>query len=45
MEIVHALVAPGADVHLTNHSGGTCLMNSVKCPELASLLIAQVREY
>ena len=45
MDIVHALVAAGANIHLANHSGGTCLMNSVKCAQLASFLITQVRGY
>ena len=45
MDIVHALVAAGANIHLANHSGGTCLMNSVKSAQLASFLITQVRGY
>ena len=39
MAIIRALVSAGANIHLANHFGGTCLINSVQSVELVKFLI------
>ena len=41
LSIIRALVGAGANIHLANHFGGTCLINSVQSSELVDLLIRQ----
>ena len=42
LAIIRALVGAGANIHLANHFGGTCLINSVQSSELVDFLIRQV---
>ena len=42
LAIIRALVGAGANIHLANHFGGTCLINSVQSSELVDFLIKQV---
>ena len=37
--VIRALVTAGANIHLSNHFGGTCLINSVQSVELVRYLI------
>ena len=39
MAIIRALVTAGANIHLSNHFGGTCLINSVQSVDLVKFLI------
>ena len=39
LAIIRALVTAGANIHLSNHFGGTCLINSVQSAELVKYLI------
>lgn len=39
MAIIRALVTAGANIHLANHFGGTCLINSVQSADLVKYLI------
>ena len=38
-DIIKCLVRAGADVQQPNHFGGTCLINSVQCPDLVKFLL------
>jgi len=39
LAIIRALVTAGANIHLSNHFGGTCLINSVQSVDLVRYLI------
>ena len=41
LAIIRALVTAGANIHVANHFGGTCLINSVQSAELVKFLIRQ----